>query len=241
MAVVKEVLEAIKLLGDGVKSMEAIVTACGDGKKYLMNRHPDVAADLAAMCVEIQKTLLAMATASSVVTNFRFTIAGEAVATEPRRFNQAFIAHKPVEAEFRAQINRSRGRCSQIGTHARRMQEKANGTDLSSVFSLLGVPAKERQLDLARTLQMVYDDDRMFHDVVDQMTIAVTATFRAVQDALGPSGAMDPARVVVAAKVLGEHADEFLPIESRCLFLAGELQKVIDASGVGSPRLEGAS
>ena len=43
MSVAKEIVDAVKLLSDGIKAMESIVTACRDGQKYLKNRHPDVA------------------------------------------------------------------------------------------------------------------------------------------------------------------------------------------------------
>jgi hypothetical protein len=148
------------------------------------------------------------------------------------RFNEAFIAFKPKEAELRTQINRSRGRCTKIWTHALKMQRRAKGTDLASVFGLLGIQGKQSQTELADMLQRVYDEDRLFHEVVDQMTIAISVTFREVQRALGPAGQMHPARVPNASKVLGEYARKFLPLESRCNYLAGELQRVIDASGV---------
>lgn len=228
MTIVKEVLDAMKLLSDGIKSMETFISACRSGQQYLKSRHPDVSQHLSIMCVELKKTLLAMATASSTVTHFSFTVAGSAVDTEPRRFNDAFIAHKPIEEQLRQQINVSRGHCQTIGKHAQKMAKKAKARGLNGLFGLLGVKSKEREKQLSDTLSQIYTEDMMFHVVVDQMTVAVTATFRAVQKALGPAGSMDPANVRKAAKVLGEHAEKFSALESQGVYLANELQKVID-------------
>jgi len=49
MPVVRKVVDAIKLLSDGIKALETIVTACKDGQKNLNSRHPDAVADLSAM------------------------------------------------------------------------------------------------------------------------------------------------------------------------------------------------
>ena len=228
MPVVKEVLDAMKLLSDGIKAMETFVSACKNGQKFLKSRYPDVGGDLSAMCFEVQKTLLAMAVASSAVTNFRFTVAGRAVDTEPRRFNEYFIAYKPREAELRAQINKSRGHCTKIEAYAKKMKEKAKSRGLNSLFGLLGVKSKEREEELSQTLTSIYQEDLMFHIVVDEMTDAITKTFKAVQQKLGPAGTMNPANVKEAAKVLGEYANRFGALESKCLYLSGELQKIID-------------
>lgn len=228
MTIVKEVIDAMKLLSDGIKAMETFIAACRSGQKYLKSRHPDVSQHLAIMCVEVKKTLLAMAGASAVVTHFRFTVAGRAVDTEPRRFNEAFIAHKPVEADLRQQINTSRGHCLVIMDHAQKMDKRAKARGLNSLFRLMGVRSREREQQLSDTLAAIYTEDVMFHMVVDQMTVAVTATFQAVQKALGPAGSMDPANVRKAARVLGEHAKKFSELESQCVYLSNELQKVID-------------
>lgn len=60
------------------------------------------------------------------------------------------------------------------------------------------------------------------------MTIAVTATFKTVQDALGKQGSMNPLNVKKAAKVLDDHAKKFSELESKCVYMAGQLQTVID-------------
>ncbi|MDT5270902.1 MAG: hypothetical protein QOH49_3088 [Acidobacteriota bacterium] len=228
MTVVKEVIDAMKLLADGIKSMETFISACKDGRKFLKSQHPDVGQDLSVMCSEIRKTLLAMADASAVVTNFRFTVAGSALDAEPRKFNDAFIAHKPKEIMLRQQIETSRGRCRKIETHAMEMEKKATSHGFSSLFSLLGVKSKKQEKVLSTTLWKIYNEDMMFHTVVQQMTVAVVATFKAVQDKLGPAGTMNPANVSKAAKTLSEHAKKFEEIESKCNHLAGELEAIID-------------
>jgi hypothetical protein len=225
---VKDVVEAMKLVSDGIKAMETFVSACKDGQQYLKSQQPNIRADLSVMCSEVRKTLLAIAVASSAVTNFRFTVAGRAVDTEPRRFNEYFIQFKPQEAELRRQINSSRGHCDKIKKHAEKMDKKAKSRGLGSLFNLLGINSKEREKELSENLFKIYEEDHMFHMVVDKMIVAITQTFNAVQAKLGSAGTMNPANVKEAARVLGAQADKFSRIESRCLYLAGELENVIN-------------
>ena len=57
------------------------------------------------------------------------------------------------------------------------------------------------------------------------------AVERQVTDALGESGTADPTNVALAAKVLGEYADAFKPLEAEYYELAAQLQEDISSLG----------
>jgi len=94
MSLLKEAAEAIKSVADGVEHIQKIAKAVRDGRDYLKLKHPEIRADLSGMCAEMRNTLTAIAAASAILTHFRFTVAGSAVDSEPRAFNDHLIAHK---------------------------------------------------------------------------------------------------------------------------------------------------
>ena len=56
--------------------------------------------------------------------------------------------------------------------------------------------------------------------------------YAAVQDALGPSGPMDPANVPHASEMLREHAELFGELEGKCSASEKDLQEILDELSV---------
>lgn len=225
MTIVKEVSDAIDLITRNINNIRTLVEACQDGGKFLKAKHPDVRDDLGAMCHEMQKTLHAIAAASAIVTHFRFTVATHAMHTEPARFNDYLMQHKSQALEVRDQLESMRGHCHIIHQHADRMKEKAGSRGL---FSLIGIDSRARADELQAALEEIYNDEIAYHMTMSAMSEAVHRALDAVQDSLGPAGAMDPTNVPDAAEVLGAHADAFAGLESTCNYEARRIQRVLD-------------
>lgn len=126
MSIVKEVADGIKLLADGIDNIRKIYGAIRDGKEYLETTHPDVKTDVAAMCVEMRKTLQAIATASSIITHFRFNVSSQAIQSEPSRFNDYLMQYKTQAMNVESQLDSLRGHCHKIREHAEKPTQPFN-------------------------------------------------------------------------------------------------------------------
>ena len=87
MTAVGEVLDSVKALADLIASTRTILDALRDGRAYLERNHPDAKEDLAKLLEQMRITVAGLSKATSVVTDFWFTIDGSARDEEPSRFN----------------------------------------------------------------------------------------------------------------------------------------------------------
>ena len=227
MAIIQEVRDAIVAVSDSIDHIQTISEAIKEGKDYLKSTHPNVADDLAAMCEEMRKSSQAIASASSIVTHFRFVI-GNAHVAEASRFNEHLVNHKAQAESVQQQLRSMRGHCTVIEEHAEAIRKKAKPTVLTSISEVLGLRSTEREQQLADALQGIYNEEMEYHRGVYQMANAVQKALKAVQDELGPPGTIVPEKVPSAAKVLGEYAVAFADLESRCNHNALMLQASID-------------
>lgn len=228
MAIIQEVRDAIAAVAEGVEHVRTISEAITNGRDYLKTTHPNVASDLIAMCEEMGKSSQALAAASSIITHFRFVI-GDTLAEEASRFNEHLVSHK-VQAETVDQRLRSmRGHCSVIEEHAEAIRKNADPKGLTSLAAALGFHSADRERELATALEGIYNEEMQYHFGVYEMANAVKAALKAVQDTLGPAGAIDPSKVPDAAAVLGEYATAFGQLETVCNYNFLQLQASIDA------------
>lgn len=227
MAIVSEVLNAVKEVAEGIENIRKISEAVRDGRDYLMSTHADVASELAAMCEEMKKSLMALASASSIVTHFRFVL-GDNPSGEAARFNNHLLNHKAKAEGVRQQLESMRGHCHIIKTHADRIQSQAEARGLRSIYAFLGLHSEQKEKELADALQEIYNDEMDFYRTIQAMEQAVQSTLTAVQVALGPPGTIDPSLIPQAASVLGEHVPLFSDLETKANFYTLELQSSID-------------
>ena len=234
MPIVGETLDALGAVSEAIGNVRTIAQAVRDGRDYLKTTHPEVADDLAAMCEEMRKSSHALASASSIVTHFRFVVGdrgdrgGDGLSGEASRFNEHLLRHKAQAERVRQLLESMRGHCSTIRGHADRIREGAEAKGLRSLFSFLGLHSEAREDDLAEALDRIYNEELDYHRNISAMSAAIGLALDAVQAALGPPGLIDPAKVPDAARVLGEHADAFARLEADCNFNALELQDSID-------------
>ena len=225
MTIVKGVLDAINAVSKGIENMQRMSKAIKTGKDYLKTQHPDVAIDLAIMCDEMRKSSNALASASSIVTDFRFVV-GDAQPNSALQFNRIFSEHKEKAGTVEQVIDSMCGHCRVITTQRKSPRKWTQRTPFPLI---LAQHSNEREQDLAKALQEIYDEEMEYHNGVVAMADVVKATLKAVQDELGPPGIIDPNNVPDAGVVLGEYATAFSKLETRCKSVSTELQEIIDA------------
>ena len=228
MSIVKEVADGIKLVADGIGNIRKIYDAIHDGKEYLKTEHPDVKDDVAAMCIEMRKTLQAIATASSIITHFRFNVSTQEIESEPTRFNDYLIKYKFQAMNVESQLDSLRGHCHIIHDHVEKLEEKAKKAKLAGMLKLFGLSSDRREQELSKALENIYDDEMQFHSNVWQMRMVLERSLDEIGTILGPPGTMDAKNVPTAAKTLGEYAEHFGKLESDANYEALRFQGLID-------------
>jgi hypothetical protein len=229
MGMIKDVLDCLKTVADGIKQIQTVAQAVRDGKDFLKAKHPEIRSDVVAMCSELRNTCTAVAAASAVLTHFRFTVAGSALETEPARFNNHLIAHKEKAALVSQSLQAMRGHCHAIEVHVDRLRQRAKSLNFDKMLLLFGVNSAARDQEVAEALQKIYDEEMQGYLLVGQLSKALQGSLADIANSLGPSGSMLPANVPRAAALLGEYADAFSVLESTSNFLALDLQQAIDA------------
>jgi len=229
MGVIKDVADALKDVAEGIEHIRTVAEAVRDGKDYLKATHPEIRKELAAICAEMRNTLIAVASASAILTHFRFTVTGSTLDAEPGRFNDHLIAHKNRAAQVDTSLQAMRGHCHAIKEHAEHLKKRAQSLNLGRLLLLFGIDSAERDQQVAAALEQIYDDEMQGYVLVTQLTLALQKSLDEVAKALGPPGTMLPANVPVAAAVLGEYADAFSILETTANYMALDLQQSIDS------------
>ncbi|MCG8468405.1 MAG: hypothetical protein MJB57_09395 [Gemmatimonadetes bacterium] len=233
MTITREVLDALAAVTQSIGHVRDLSEAIRDGKQYLSTNHPEVKDDLVALCQEMQKSATALATASSIITHFRFVIGDDVLASEAARFNDYLVANKAQAETLRQQLRSMRGHCTAIEEHANKIAESADPKGFKSLAAALGLHSAEMEQKLADALQGIYDEEMAYHVGVNMMADAVEATLSEVQETLGPSGGIMPENVPSAAALLGEYATAFSELEAACNHCALQLQTSIDELRAG--------
>jgi hypothetical protein len=228
---IKEVVDGLKLVADGIKSVKAIADAVKDGRAYLQAKHPEVQTDLRGMVAELGKSLFVIKRASAVLTNFRFAVANDAQGAELARFNDYFIQSKAEAQLLRDQIEDLRTHCSKIRDHAAKISGAAGADGFARIFSFLGLNSPERERELGEQLDRLAYEDFAVANSAEQMLWCLEAALRDVQNALGDGGSMYPEKVPGAAALLAEYGAEFEGMEDRAAEAGKEIRELVSALG----------
>jgi hypothetical protein len=228
MGLVKEVADAIATVSEGIDHITTVAKAVRDGVDYVKTQHPEIKKNLQGMCVEMRNTTLAIAVASSILTQFKFTVAGSDVDKEPARFNNYLIAYKEKAATVDKPLQAMRGHCHVICKHVQTLQKSAQKLSLNKVLLLLGISSIDREKQVLDALQKIYDEEMQSFLLVNRLTFALRQSLSEVSDALGPGGQAKPQNVPKAAALLNEYSVAFAQLEAKSNFVALELQGLID-------------
>ena len=79
MPVVTEIAEALKLVGDVVKSTREVIDAINDGRKYLKRYHPTAEPQLGALLEQRQKPIEGPVSVTALTSEFRFVVSEDSL------------------------------------------------------------------------------------------------------------------------------------------------------------------
>lgn len=226
----KEVVDGLKLVTEGIKSVKAIAEAVQNGRDYLRAKHPEIQSDLKGLVSELRKSLLVIKQASAVLTNFRFAIATDIQGTELRKFNDYFIKSKTDSQYLRDRIDDLRTHCSKVRDHAFRISESI-GTGLAGIFALMGLNSPQKEKELAERLDKLSYEDFELANTAEIMLNCLENALKDVQNALGDGGAMYPENVPKAASLLSQYSPQFEMMEEQASDAVKEISKLVQALG----------
>jgi hypothetical protein len=230
-AVIKDVIDGLKLVADGIDSVKTIAEAVRSGRDYVTAKHPKVRADLRALLGELGKSMQLIKSASAVLTNFRFAVSVDTLGSDLVRFNDYFIKAKSDTQHLRDHIEDLRTHCSVVRDHGKRIGGAATETGFAKIFTMLGLNSPEREQELGKLLDRLAYEDFAVANSAERMLECLESALKDVQNALGPGAAMFPENVTAAAMLLSEYGPAFEAMEERAVAgikeirqLAAELQ-----------------
>ena len=227
----KDVVDGLKLVADGIKNVKTIAEAVKNGRDYLKAKHPEIQSDLRAMVLELGKSLFVIKQASAVLTNFRFAIATDTQGTELARFNDYFIKSKTEAQHLRDRIDDLRTHCSKVREHASRISGSATATGFAKIFALFGLNSPEKEKELGERLDKLAYEDFALANSAERMLKCLEDALKDVQNALGDGGAMFPKNVPNAAALLSEYGPEFEKMEERASEAVKEASDLVKELG----------
>jgi hypothetical protein len=236
MAVVKEIAESIKLLGDVVKSTREIVKAVNDGREYLKHYYPDAQGDLSSLLEQMQRAIEGLASVTKVVSGFRFVVAGNAVdwATASRdlaRLNDYLIAQRKKASKLRGRTHKLKANCDKVKKLRDKLDARTKKRTWGSMFDLFGTSSKARKRaqELHSIISNFYADDQRMIDVLNDCLTLTEKVLAEVEESLGPPATQNPYYVPKAAQVLGVYAVLFRTPQEELDSLADDLNDAIVA------------
>ena len=227
----KDVVDGLNLVADGIKSVKTIAEAIKNGRDYLKAKHPEIQSDLRAMVLELGKSLFVIKEASAVLTNFRFAVATDTQGTELARFNDYFIKSKTEAQHLRDRIEDLRTHCSKVREHASRISGSATATGFAKIFALLGLNSPEKEKELGERLDKLAYEDFALANSAERMLKCLEDALRDVQNVLGHGGAMFPKNIPNAAALLSEYGPEFEKMEESASEAVKEARDLVKELG----------
>lgn len=223
----KDVVDGLKLVADGIESVKNIAKAVKSGKDYMKAKHPEVKDDLRAMVAELGKSLFVIKRASATLTNFRFAITTDTKGSELARFNDYFIQSKAEAQLLRDHIEDLRTHCSKIREHGLKVSGAATAIGFAKIFNLLGLNSPQREMELGNQLDKLAYEDFAVANGAEQMVGCLESALKDVQNALGNGGSMYPDRVPDAAAALADYGPEFEKMEERASEAVKDIRELV--------------
>lgn len=223
----KDMIDALKLVTEGIDSVKTIAEAVKNGKDYIEAKHPEVRSDLRLMVDELQKSLLLIKRASAVLTNFRFAISADVQGSELVRFNDYFIQSKTEAQHLENHIDDLRTHCSMIRKHGTKIGGESTVAGFTKVFTLLGLNSPQREQKLGQQLDKLAYEDYAVANSAAKMLECLVSALKDVQNALGDGGTMHPENVATAAALLAEYGPEFERTEEQAAQAVKDIRELV--------------
>jgi len=227
---IKDILDALKLVSDGIGNVKSILDAVKTGTNYLKTQLPQVQGDVQKLVVELGKSVNVIKQASAVLTNFRFGITTDGRSDELARFNDYFIKSKSEAQFLRDHIQDLRTHCSKVRDHAQQIGARSNANGFVALFaSVLNLRDPVREQELSEKLDRLAFEDYEVANAADRMVASLEEALRLVQNALGTGGAMYPQNIPAAADVLAAVGPAFERIELQASQALDDVRKFATA------------
>ncbi len=223
----KDVLDGLKMVSEGIKNVKDIAEAVRSGTNYLRAKHPDVRDDLKALVQELRKSLNVVKQASAILTNFRFAVAADARGLELARFNDYFIKSKGQAQDLRDHIEDLRTHCSKIREHAVKITGSATAPGFATLFGLLGLSSPAREAELGCKLDQLAYEDFQVANSADLMVTCLEEALKDIQNALGSGGMMRPDKIPDAAALLSQYGPPFEDMETEATTASREITELV--------------
>ncbi len=224
---VKDIIAGLKLVADGIDSVNTIADAVRTGKDYVNTNHPEVRNDLRLMVDELRKSLLLIKRASAVLTNFRFAVSTDVQGLELSRFNNYFIHSKEEAHHLETHIDDLRTHCSKIREHGTKIGGEAGVTGFTRIFALLGLNSPQREQKLGQQLDQLAYEDFAVANSAEEMLDCLTSALKEVQNALGDGGTMLTENVPKAADLLLKYGPEFETTEEKAAQAVKDIRALV--------------
>jgi polyhydroxyalkanoate synthesis regulator phasin len=231
---VRDVADAVKLLGEVVKNTREVVKAIHDGATYPKRNHPSAKADIEELLAQMQITIEGLAESTKVASSFRFVTSDLEHSTssaerELVRFNDYIVAQRGEVTRLRGRIRTLKGNCSRVRALRDKLNAQAKKKTYSAMFKLLGIKSGALADRLASHVGSLYADDERMIDHIEKTLGFSTRALKDVDAALGPPSLASPYNVPRAAALLGMYALLFDEPQRALDDLANELQSAREA------------
>lgn len=229
MTLVREIADAITLLGEVVRNTRELVKAVNDGREYLATRHREAAEDFGELLSQMQLAVEGLAEVTKVVSSFRFEVGDKVAPGEGARFNDYVIAQQGAVTVLRGRIRELKADCEQVRILRDALDNRSKSRAWGSMFGLLGVKSRRQAQDLASKLSNFYADDLRMIESLEQVLRIARRALREVNASLGPEGVSYDFNVERAALILGMYASAFHVRQEELDDLVDELDRAARA------------
>ena len=167
---VRDIAEAVRLIGDVVKSTRTILEAINDGRKYLERHAPNTAQYWAEIMRQMQITVEGLAEVTKVVSGFAFGFgASGPTESDLARFNDYVLAQEAKVVELRGRLRQLKGSSGRVQELREVLNRYTTQTGWSSMWGLLGDRGRREAEQLASLLANFYADDMRLVETIDYM------------------------------------------------------------------------
>lgn len=224
MSTLKNVLDGIEAVSNSIDNIGKIIEAVRSGQGYLEKRYKEAKNDIREILEEMNKTLITMSSATSIVTHFSFVDDPSRYATDLREFNNRIVDCKSEITALEQDIHDYRGHCSKIKFHVDKIK---NGNNLDYLFSIFGINSKEENERLSKRLQDIYDEEQNHYVIVNALCESLQKALNHIHAVLGAPGLLKPDKVPEAAVLLADYGKAFMKVESQANYRVHQIRELI--------------
>ena len=216
------VVDGIDDIYKSIEDIDNIVKAFYDGQKFLTDNYPEARKDVVIMMNEMDKTLVGLSSACSIITHFSFIMDNEPSVQNLQRFNDQFSESRDLNFQLSKQLDILRGSCHKIREHANKIESETN---VSGFFEILGFKPDQEILMLSESLQQIYDDESGSYLAISRLYRIIDLTLEDIRITLG-GPLLDSANIPEAANLLMKYSTEFARLETNSNYIVMKIRSL---------------